>query len=197
MRFCFNNPVTAHRSRPPPAPFNSISRRIHSTQELPFFFSHSMERESVIPSLAVIRSLYHPAPLEPRQVPPSKIGVPLSILKVNEINHPARRYIYIYTHTASSTSAALLLLLFLLSLLLLTFSQLLTERWRISSDSICLHVIHSEGQFADLGMERHLLLLKNCKNSTSVISLSRDFLILDVSSALKSSPFNPFQSPKT
>lgn len=57
-----------------------------------------MERESVIPSLAVIRSLYHPAPLEPRQVPPSKIGVPLSILKVNEINHPARRYIYIYTY---------------------------------------------------------------------------------------------------
>lgn len=156
-----------------------------------------MERESVIPSLAVIRSLYHPAPLEPRHVPPSKIGVPLSILKVNEINHPARRYIYIYTHTASSTSAALLLLLFLLSLLLLTFSQLLTERWRISSDSICLHVIHSEGQFADLGMERHLLLLKNCKNSTSVLSLSRDFLILDVSSALKSSPFNPSQSPKT
>lgn len=29
----------------------------------------------------------------------SKIGVPLSILKVNEINHPARRYIYIYIHT--------------------------------------------------------------------------------------------------
>lgn len=38
--------------------------------------------------------------------------------------------------------------------------------------------------------------LKNCKNSTSypVLSLSRYFLILDVSSTLKSPTFNPSQS---
>ena len=74
-----------------------------------FFFFFSSLRGTRERHPIAIRSLYHPpAPLEPRQVPPSKIGVPLSILKVNEINHPAPRYIYI--HTASSTSALLFLL---------------------------------------------------------------------------------------
>lgn len=194
MRFCFNNPVTAHRSRPPPAPFNSISRRIHSTQELPFFFSHSMERESVIPSLAVIRSLYHPAPLEPQQVPPSKIGVPLSILKVNEINHPARRYIYIYTYRFLHFCCSPPPPLPPLSPSPHIFTVINGEM----ADIVRLDMFTRDTQRGSIcGMERHLLLLKNCKNSTSVLSLSRDFLILDVSSALKSSPFNPSQSPKT
>lgn len=117
----------------------------------------------------------------------SKIGVPLSILKVNEINHPAQRYIYIYIHTVS---AALLLLL---PLLFPIFSQLLAER--AMADIVRLDMFTRDtarGNFwSDIS---YFLKIVKILHPYPILSLSRDFLILDVSSALKSSAFNPPQS---
>lgn len=68
-----------------------------------FFFFHFVERESVIPSLAVIRSLYHPpAPLEPRQVPRQRLAFHYRSLKSTKLIIQLEDiYIHIYRFCCS------------------------------------------------------------------------------------------------
>lgn len=86
---CVSVSITESRliARGHQSPFNSISCRIHSTEELRgrFSFFHPRSIARVTRSSIVVS-------IRTGRVLPSRIGVPLSIPEVNEINHPARGY---------------------------------------------------------------------------------------------------------
>lgn len=145
-----------------------------------FFFFHFVERESVIPSLAVIRSLYHPpAPLEPRQVPRQRLAFHYRSLKSTKLIIQLEDiYIYIHTYRFCCSPPPPP------SPLPHIFTVISGESDIVRLDMFTRNT--ARGNFwSDIS---YFLKIVKILHPYPILSLSRDFLILDVSSALNPRP---------